>query len=248
MAIAEYPGPYSPTQPLPRLEDFLVAVLRLVVPDNRAKRFDAAKLKEIEKDFRPFAPADGMGCMKAAYEVLDILYGERFSEDLKNEVIKRAYAAADAARNTKAFKQKVEEAKAANPNFTDADARHHVREQWASAHNSSDHTFALMAEKGLAGEKVHTPTKDAEQVIRSLTGTEPGAYFFGMAVKDNHTVTLAVKIEPNGKQTMYWLDQTTPGLSKPITDGKLGDALKNTWGYTNSTNIYPLRPPASGAP
>jgi hypothetical protein len=249
--VVVIPGHMHPgSQPLPKVEPFLVTLLRMILPEPpMAGRFDVAKLEEIKKGFKPKSFADGTGCMLAAYNVLGILYGDKFSDDLMKEVQARAKDAADKGRNTKLFKQKVEKAMADNPNLSEAQARQLVWNKWHSANNTSDHTYALLAEKGLADDKVNTLNKDADQAVRNMTPKEPGAYFFGMAVRDTHTVTLAVKVDADGKQTMYWLDQTAPGLSTEIKPGKLGEALQTrVFDGTNSTNIYPLRPPAVAKP
>jgi hypothetical protein len=234
------------SQQLPKVEPFVVTLLRMVlpVPDTAARRFDPAKIREIEKNFKPKSFDNGGGCMLAAYNVLDILYGDKFGEKLMAQVQERARDAANDAAKTKLFQQQVQQARTANPNLSDAEARQMVWNKWHSANNTSDHMYALMGEKGLAGEKVNTPNKDAEAVIRQLTPAEPGAYFFGMAVRDNHTVTLAVEKSADGTQKMYWLDQTAHGLKREVKQGELGNALQN-WVFegSNSTNIYALRPP-----
>lgn len=241
-------GANPPTQPLPRLVDFLIWLLGPSAPAGGVKSFawDAAKLEEIKKKFKPYAPQSGMGCMQACYDVLGILYGQKTATDLRGEVIKNAYVKADALAkaNPKLFQQKVEEAKAANPNFTDAQAKTYVRDQWSSPHNTSDHLFELMREKDLAGDKVHTPNKDAEQAIRNMTGNAPGVYFYGMAVNDHHTVTLAVERTADGSQKMYWLDQNNPGLRTEVKAGQLGNTLNGVFGGTTTTNIYAFRPGA----
>ena len=179
VVIIEGAGSHPPTQPLPRLLDFLIWVLGPGASGTGAKSFawDAAKMDEIKKKFKPYAPDSGMGCMQACYDVLGILFTPKTAAELRDTVIKNAYAKADALAkaNPKLFAQKVEEAKAANPALTDAQARQHVRDQWSSPHNTSDHLFELMREKDLAGEKVHTPNKDAEQAIRDMTGNAPAS-------------------------------------------------------------------------
>jgi hypothetical protein len=234
------------SQPLPPVEPFLITLLRMVLPDPpdvAAKRFDTAKLKEVKEGFKPADVPDGGGCMLTTYNVLDTLYGKGFGERLMKETISKAYEKADA------------EIKA-NP------ARRPEREQLASKHNTSDLTFALMREKGLAGEKVQTANKDADQVIRQLTPKEPGVYFYGLAIKGHHTATLIVEKAADGTHKMHFLDQYTKydskqdrfetlrtGESREIKDGKLGDALSN-WVFNgpDTTNIYALRPPANAKP
>jgi hypothetical protein len=106
-----------------------------------------------------------------------------------------------------------------------------------------------MQQKGLAGEMVETPNKDADQVIRELMGNAPGVYMFGMAVKDNHTVTLAVEKAADGTQKMYWMDQMTQGLRREIQPGKLGEALEGVWeGHTDRSKVYPLKPAGGASP
>ena len=254
------------SQPLPKVEPFLITLLRMVLPDPpMAGRFDASKLDAVKKEFtkEPRNLADGGGCMLSAYDALSALYGPGFSKKLMEEVHARAKEAADNGMKTQLFKQKVEQAKAANPNLTDADARKLVWKDWHSAHNTSDHMYALMAEKGLAENKVHTPNKDAEQAIRDMTPPQPGAYYFGLTVKGHHTVTLVVEKFADGTHKMSWLDQHTEydpkhqgggrfesgDTSREIKQGKLGDALDN-WVFNGpeTTNIYAFRPPAGKAP
>ena len=260
---SNHPG----SQPLPRLDNFLLAVLSMFMPpppDVAAKRFDPSKMKEIKEGFKPKPMDDGGGCMLTAYNVLDTLYGSGFGERLKNEVNKHAYEKVQdqIKANPALFKKQVEEAMAADSRLTRADAVQQVKDNWASPHITSDHTYTLMGEKGLAGEKVHTANKDADDVIRRLTPPEPGTYVFGMAVRGHHTVTLVVETAANGTQTMHWLDQYSTydskqdrfetkrtGDSREIKEGKLGDALSN-WVFNgpDTTNIYALRPPAGKAP
>ena len=274
--MAPRPPIIDPTQPLPRLtlvepwnveqghalSGFLPGKLTLdpwvegTLQDMRASNvvigtaqtFPPAYLDQIGKQFRPKKHRDGMGCMEACYGVLTILYAEKVSRELQTEVYKRAWAkaVAHAKAHPDELKAKMAEAMAANPMLLEADARQQIMEKWASPHNTSDHLYALMGERGLAETKVNTPNKNAEATIRSMTGDSPGLYFFGLAVRDNHTVTLAVERAADGSQRMFWLDQNKPGLSKEIRADKLGDALANVPGHTKSTNIYAFRPPRTG--
>jgi hypothetical protein len=81
-----------------------------------------------------------------------------------------------------------------------------------------------------------------------MTANAPGVYFYGLAVNDNHTVTLAVDRAADGSQKMYWLDQNQPHLSHEVKAGDLGRELQGVPGHTTTTNVYPFRPPAGGAP
>jgi hypothetical protein len=234
------------SQPLPRLEDFLVAILRTVVPapDTAARRFDLAKLKEIKQGFKPKPMDDGGGCMLTAYNVLDTLYGKGFGKTHMNEVIANAYKKAD---------EEIKKNPGAYKNMT--------RDQVAGKYNTSKETFELLGKKGLAGEKVHTANKDADEAIRQLIPPQPGVYAFGMAVRNHHTVTLIVERRADGTQSMHWLDQhtvydpksdtfkTERGAPREVKEGKLGDALEN-WVFNgpNTTDIYALRPPANAKP
>jgi hypothetical protein len=228
------------SQPLPRLDDVLIGILVGLLPQPQmAGRWDASKLTEIKKGFKPKPMDDGGGCMLTAYNVLDTLYGNGYGERLKNKVIARAYQKAD---------EEIKKSPGAYKNMT--------REQVASKYNTSDLTYAVMREEGLAGEKVQTANKDADDAIRRLTPSEPGTYVFGLAIKGHHTVTLVVEKAADGTQKMHWLDQHTQydpkqdrfengrNQSLEIKDGKLGDALSN-WVFhgPDTTNIYPLRPP-----
>ena len=209
-----------------------------------AQTFPSVYLDEIDKKFAPVRLRHGMGCMQACYGVLAILYTEKVSTELRKEIWQRAWAKAEARAKAdpKELEKQMAEAKAADPKLTDKQARRQVMEQWTSPHNTSDHLYRLMGERGLAEQKVNAPNAKAEQVIRSMTGDLPGLYFFGMAVRDNHTVTLAVERAADGSQRMYWLDQNQPGLSREIEPGQLGATLQGVRGHTDSTNIYAFRP------
>ena len=213
-----------------------------------AQTFPSVFLDEIEKKFHPVRLAGGRGCMQACYGVLAILYTEMVSKELHVEVFKRAKdkANAIAKANPKKLKAQMEELQATKPMLTDEDAKQQVIDKWISNNNTSDHLYRLMGERGMAEEKVNSHNTKAEQAIRSLTGDLPGLYFFGMAVRDNHTVTLAVERAADGSQRMYWLDQNQPGLSKEIKAGQLGTELQGVPGHTESTNIYPFRAPTAG--
>jgi hypothetical protein len=265
----------DPTQPLPRLtldqpwmekkpdhparvpgrlnlDPWVEDTLRdMRVPDvvmGTSQTFAPSYLDEIEKKFRPVRLANGMGCMLACYGVLEILYTESVAKEWRKEVYRRAWAKAEAyaKAHPNELNAKTAELKAATPALTDKEARHKVLEAWTSPHNTSDHLYRLMGEKGMAEKVVKTPNAKAEQAVRGMTGDLPGLYFFGMAVNDNHTVTLAVERAADGSQRMYWLDQNTPGLSREIKAGQLGTALQSVQGYTTSTNLYAFRAPAAG--
>lgn len=245
-----------PDQPLPKLDEFLKWARDKVVPivaPILAEAFyswDKAKLDAIKSQYVPNTLAGEMGCMKACYQVLGILYSSDTSKALRTEVYTRAMNQARAYGNAHPdkLKEKIDAAKAANPALSDGAARKEALEGWASNYNTSDHLFQLMAEKDLAGAKVNSPNAAAEQSIRDMTANAPGVYFYGLAVNDNHTVTLAVDRAADGTQKMYWLDQNQPGLSHQVTTGQLGTDLQKVQGYTTTTNIYPLRPPAAGGP
>jgi hypothetical protein len=269
---------FDPTQPLPRLtldqswggnrltkpglmpgklaldpavEDRLHQMAAPGIVIGTALTFPSAALDEIKSKFRPKTAAGEMGCMKACYNVLAILFTAKVSTELRQEVYRRARAQAEAfaKRNPETLKARIAEAKAANPKLTDAQARWNAIDQMTSPYNDSDRLFALMGERGLADPKVNSPNAQAEQAIRNLTGDGPGVYFFGLAVRDNHTVTLAVERAADGSQKMFWLDQNNPGLRTEIKSGQLGATLQNVQGHTNSTNIYPFRPPSgTGTP
>ena len=265
----------DPTQPLPRLTleplmvdkgltfpGLLAAKLTLdpwlegTLQDMRASNvlmgtaqtFPPAYLVQIEKQFRPTKHKDGMGCMEACYSVLAILYTQKVSRELQKEIWNRAWKKAVAYANAHPgeLKQKIADAMAANPMLIEKDVKRRIMEEWTSPHNTSDHLYALMGERGLAEQKVNTPNTKAEATIRSLTGESPGLYFFGLAVRDNHTVTLAVERGSDGSQRMFWLDQNQPGKSRVIHPGELGDKLAEVRGHTESTNIYAVRPPIAG--
>ena len=270
------PPIFDPTQPLPRLtldqpwivekrpvhpglppgkltldpwvEDTLRDMSAPKVVMGTSQTFPPSFMDEIEKKFRPVRLPGGMGCMQACYGVLSILYTAPVSKELQREIWKRAWAKATQYANAHPdeLKQKIAEAKAANPAFDDKQAKRHVLEQWTSPHNTSDHLYRLMGERGLAETKVNSPNAKAEEAIRGMTGDLPGLYFFGMAVNDNHTVTLAVERAADGSQRMYWLDQNNPGVSREIKAGQLGTALQSVQGHTTSTNLYAFRPPAAG--
>ena len=230
----------------PSVEDTLQHMAARGAVIGTTQTFPSATLDEIKDKFRPETLAGEMGCMKACYNVLGILYTEKVATELRREVYTRARAQAEAfaKRNPDKLKEKIEQLKAADPKLTDAQARWNAIDHMTSPFNSSDHLFALMGERDLADAKVNSPNSQAEQAIRNLTGDLPGVYFFGMAVRDNHTVTLAVERAADGSQKMWWLDQNNPGLRTEVKAGQLGDKLQNVQGHTNSTNIYPFRPPA----
>jgi hypothetical protein len=268
--MAPRPPIIGPTQQLPRLTmegrrladpELLPGRLALdpwvkdTLRDRRAnvvigtaQTFAPGFIDEIDKKFRPVKRKDGMGCMEACYGVLAILFTEKVSKELLNEVIRRAFAKAEARakREPDKLKEEMAEAKAADPKLTDKAARKEVIERWASPHNTSDHLYRLMGERGMAEAKVNSPNAKAEETIRGMTGDLPGLFLFGLAVNDNHTVTLAVERAADGSQRMYWLDQNQPGLSREIEAGQLGTALQRVQGFTTSTNIYPFLPPTAG--
>lgn len=254
--------PAGPTEALRRLELKAWTLRTVKAWLDRAAPYvgeafyswDKGKLDEIKDKFIPKTLPGEMGCMKACYKVLDILYSSKVSKELLDTVLSRAKAKAEAEarRRPDVLKMHMDRAKAeavdADKTLTDAEARHKAIWQMTSPHNTSDHLFQLMGEKGLAGEKVKSPNAQAEQKIRDMTGNGTGVYFFGLAVNDNHTVTLAVERAADGTQKMYWLDQNNPGLRTEIRTGQLGATLQNVTGYTTTTNIYPFRPPTGGAP
>lgn len=268
--MAPRPPIIGPTQQLPRLTmegrrladpGLLPGRLTLdpwvkdTLQDRRAKvvigtaqTFPPAFLDEIDKKFRPVKLPGGMGCMQACYGVLAILYTEKVSKELHVEVFKRAkdWANAWAKANPKELKARMEKLQAGKPMLTDEDAKKQVIDKLISSKNTSDHLYRLMGERGMAEEKVNSPNAKAEETIRGMTGDLPGLYFFGMAVNDNHTVTLAVERAADGSQRMYWLDQNKPGLSREIEAGQLGTVLQRVPGHTTSTNIYPFLPPTAG--
>lgn len=241
------PLPPSPSQPLPKLEDFLVWLIRQIPPPPpKSFKWDAGKLDEVKKKFKPYAPESGMGCMQACYDVLGILFTPKVAGELRAQVITQAYDKAKewARKNPTELKRRMDAAKTANPDWSDAKARQHVLDQLSSPHNTSDHLFELMKDKGLAGDKVHVANKDVERSLRTMTDDAPGVYFFGLAVKDHHTVTLAVDRAADGSQKIYWMDQNHPGLRTEIKPGKLENALEGVFEGPNTTNIYAYRPPA----
>jgi hypothetical protein len=213
-----------------------------------AHPFARGFIDEIDKKFRPVKHKDGMGCMDACYGVLTILYTEKVSKELRVEVFKRAKDRANAIAKAHPDRLKAEMAKAqaGKSMLTDEDAKQLVINQWISNNNTSDHLYRLMGERGMAEKVVNAPNAKAEEAIHGMTGDAPGLFFFGLAVKDNHTVTLAVERAADGSQRMYWLDQDKPGLSVEIKAGELGTKLQHAPGSTNSTNIYPFLPPTAG--
>jgi hypothetical protein len=238
-------------QPLPKLDELIKWALRKAAPylGEAFYSWDKGKLVEIKSKFIPKTLPGEMGCMKACYNVLGILYSPDTSRKLQQEVYTNARKQAEAwaKLHPDELKKKIDEAKAGNDKLTDAEARWNAIDQLTSPFNSSDHLFQLMGEKDLAGAKVHSPNTGAEQAIRDMTGDGSGVYFYGLAVNDNHTVTLAVERAADGTQKMYWLDQNNPGLSHEVKAGQLGTELGNVPGGTTTTNIYALRPPRGGA-
>lgn len=234
--------------PLEKLEEFLNLLVAPIAMMAGAAFFswDKAKLDEIKAKFKPYAPDSGMGCMQACYDVVGILYGGKTSQELSQTVRDRAYAKANATLNKypEATKKLIADAKAADPTLTDAKARQQVLDRFASNDITSDHTFELMRERGMAGDRVHVADAGAEQAIRQMTGNAPGVYFYGMAVNDYHTVTLAVERAADGTQKMYWMDQHNPGIRTEIKSGALGATLTSVWGDNKTTNIYAFKPPA----
>jgi hypothetical protein len=252
---ADDPKRVPGNQPLPKLDEFLKFLRDKVVPvvapliAEAFYSWDKAKLDDIKSKYVPNTLAGEMGCMKACYQVLGLLYGSDTSRNLQKEVYTRAMdnARAWGKAHPDQLQAKIDAAKAANPALSDADALKSALEGVASNTNTSDHLFQLMAEKDLAGAKVNAQNATAEQTIRNMTANAPGVYFYGLAVNDNHTVTLAVDRAADGTQKMYWFDQNKPGVSHVVDPGKLGSELQDVPGHTTTTNIYPLRPPAGGA-
>jgi hypothetical protein len=271
--MAPPPPIIDPTQPLPRLtldqpwmaarpphpgllsgrltldpwvQDTLGGLRSANLRVGTVQTFPRAFLDEIEKSFNPKKHANVMGCMGACYGVLAILYTEPVSKEIEVEVRSRAYAKARewAKDNPDKLKARMAELQAANPMLLDTQARQKVMDSLASPHITSDHTYRLMGERGLAEAVVKSPDAKAEEAIRGMTGDAPGLFFFGLAVNDNHTVTLAVERAADGSQRMYWLDQNNRGLSHEIKAGELGSTLQSVPGHTTSTNIYAFRPPA----
>jgi hypothetical protein len=241
-------------QPLPRLDElakWAAEKLRPIVAPIAGKvlfSWDSGKLDEVKDKFIPKTAAGEMGCMKACYNVLGILYGPAKSRELQVEVYRRAYKAAEAwaGRNKEKFDARVEEVKAAaqarNETPSDKEIRRRAIDSFTSPWNSADHLFDLMREKDLAGNKVDVRNTEAEKAIRDMTGDAAGVYFYGMAVRDNHTVTLAVERAADGTQKMYWLDQNHPKASREIAPGKLGETLQAVPGHTSNSHIWALKP------
>lgn len=236
--------------PLEKLDDFVKIILVPGTLQAIAKQFqwDKAKLDDIKKQFRPHAPKDGSGCMKACYDVIGILYSEEKAKEIQRTVNGRAIAKANAFMKTKASDELVKKFMLEKGIEDEAEARRQVRERLISNEITSDHTFGVMREMGLASDKVHVANADAEQSLRAMTGNQPGVYFFGMAVKDYHTVTLAVERGADGSQKMYWLDQQNPGLKTEIKAGQLEKTLNgiNYYSNNNTSNLYALKPPTGG--
>jgi hypothetical protein len=241
-----------PNQPLPKLDELIRWGLRQVAPyvGQALYGWDAQKLNDIRDQYDPVKVAGGMGCMLAAYGMLGILYGDKKSEALFKQVYKNAHdkAKAWAKKDPAALAQFVQrahdDAAAKNkPPLTDKQAKDKAIHMMTSPFNSSDHLFALMREQGLAGDRVKTPSADAEQAIAQMAGGGPGVYFFGMAVNDNHTVTLAVERAADGSHKMFWFDQNEPGLNHEVPAGQLGSELQNVHGHTNTTHIWAFRQP-----
>lgn len=249
---------YPPNQPLPKLDEFVKWAREKVAPMVGVALYswDAAKLDEIKKKFVPKTAAGEMGCMKACYNVLGILYSEKVSSQLFARVYGNARQQAKdyAKQNPKALQKHIEKAhaqaaaKKPPQTLTPAMAKWMAIDLMTSPYNSSDHLFQLMAKDDLAGEKVKSPNAGVEQAIRDMTGNQPGVYFYGLAVRDIHTVTLAVERAADGSQKMYWLDQNNPGLRTEIKAGQLGATLQSVPGNPSTTNIYALRPPRGGTP
>jgi hypothetical protein len=247
---ADEPKRVPGNQPLPKLDEFIKAVrdtLRDKVAPVMAQAFysfDKATLDALKSQYVPDTKAGEMGCMKACYQVLKILYGENVSKGLQRDLYIQSMKQAEKLTPAAKVQEKIDALKAANPSLSDKDARRAALETWASNYNSSDHLYKMMAERDLAGTGVQAQNAAAEQTIRDMAAGAPGVYYYGLAVNDNHTVTLAVDRAADGTQKMYWLDQNQPGLSHKVDAGDLGRQLQNVQGYTTTTNIYPLRPPA----
>lgn len=244
---------HPPDQPLPKLAELanfalnkLTPVLQKLEPivGPLAYRWGQAKLDDIKSKFKPAKLSGGMGCMLACYDVLGILYGGKRAEALRKELYARALAQAkeDARQHpdrlAKAIEQVIAEAEAKGKPL-EREPKWHALHAMTSPYNTSDHLFELMREKGLAGDRVQSPNADAEATIRNMAAEGPGVYFFGLAVNDNHTVTLGVERAADGSQKMYWLDQRYPGQGKEIPPGQLGAELEDVHGYRSTTNIYP---------
>ena len=236
--------------PLEKLEEFLglLAAPIAMVAGAAFFSWDKAKLDAIKDKFKPYAPASGMGCMQACYDVLGILYSAETAGTLRKDVFNNAQTKADELikKFPGAFKGMVDKEMKAHPDLTEAKARENVRNQLISNNNTSDHIFELMRERGMAGERVHVANAGAEQAIRQMTGNAPGVYFFGLAVKDYHTVTMAVERSADGSQKIFWMDQHNPGLRTEIKPGDLAGKLNQVnWESNNNTsNIYAFKPPA----
>lgn len=262
MSDPKDPWDYTPSrtpgdQPLPKLDEIAKWVLGKVIPvvapivGRLMFSWDSSKLDDVKAKFIPKTGAGEMGCMKACYNVLGILYGPAKSRELQVEVYRRAYKQAEAKTDKKVLEQKIEQYRAAataskeTPTPSDAEIRRRAIDSLTSPYNSSDHLFALMHERDMAGEKVDVRNTDAERTIRDMTGNAPGVYFYGMAVRDNHTVTLAVERAADGSQKMYWLDQNNPKASREVPAGKLGEELQAVPGYTNNSHIWAFKPPGN---
>lgn len=243
------PSRHPPDQPLPKLQELARWALQRAAPIVGPVLYgwDEAKLDDLKAKFKPKQLAGGMGCMLACYDVLGILYGGQKSKELGKELAQSARAKAEAyaqahpdvlARNI----EKVEARALADGVVLPRSARWHAIDQMTSPFNNSDLLFEMMQKQNLVGDRVKAADADVEQAIKGMAGGGPGVYFFGLAVNDNHTVTLAVKRAADGSQEMYWLDQTTTGLGTVVKTGELADELKGVGGHTTTTNIYPYRP------
>src|SRR5687767_7011566 len=113
--------------PLGKIEEFLNRLITPVAMAAGAALFswDQAKLDEIKDKFKPYKPANNMGCMQACYDVIGILYGGQVATDLSQTVRDRAYekARAKAAANKALTTKLIADEKAADPTLTDAKAR-----------------------------------------------------------------------------------------------------------------------------
>ena len=244
-------GPASrhpPDKPLPKLDQWTKWVQGGIASAAAMGlyRWDQAKLDAIKALFKPVPYPGGKGCMMACYDVLRILYGKK-GDELQKEVYRQARAMATqyAKDHPDVFARYVERVKAdvaaGSLKLEGMTIEWHAIDYMTSPYNTSDHLFELMRRQDLAGDRVKSPTADVEQAISGMAGGGPGVYFFGLAVNDNHTVTLAVDRAADGSHKMYWLDQNNPGLNAEVPSGQLGATLQRVQGYAPTTNIYAYR-------
>lgn len=244
------PTRHPPDQDLPKLEELVRSLIRKAAPyvGQFVFSWGRDKLADLKARFIPKTLDGEMGCMKACYNALGILYSPKVSSDLQKEVYRNARAQADAwaRRNPDKLNARIDEIKTAatakGQTLTDAQARWQAIDSFTSPWNSADHLFDLMKDKGLASEKVNAPNADVEKTLSTMTGGREGVYFYGLAVNDNHTVTLAVDRASDGSQKIYWLDQNNPKLSTEVRPGQLGAKLADVPGGRTSSNVWAFRP------